>query len=305
MRRGYRNVPFIRRARPARRLLFARSMRRREFLDWLAVSTAVTATAAAGGCDLAAAPKAPNAPNVNEEPATAAAGPKPLQIAMLVYPKFTALDLIGPQTIFAQLSNTQVHMVWKTLEPVTSDSGIMIMPTRTFQSCPQTLDVLFVPGGTFGTVAMMEDPEVLAFLQSRAPTATWVTSVCTGSLVLGAAGLLRDYQATTHWVARDVLEVLEATPVEARYVKDRNRITGAGISAGIDFGLRLAVELRGLSEAQGIELNLEYAPEPPFPGGGSPATAPPSIVSTLETRYVPFLAAANAAAEGAAAGFPT
>jgi cyclohexyl-isocyanide hydratase len=281
-------------------------MKRREFLDWLAAGAAATATAAVGGCDRAGEPARTGGPG---EPGEQAAAPpifiqQTLQIGMLVYPRFTALDLIGPQTIFAQLSNTQVHLVWKTLTPVTSDSGITITPTRTFETCPQTLDVLFVPGGTFGTVDVMEDLEVHAFLRSRAATATWVTSVCTGALVLGAAGLLRGYQATTHWVARDVLEVLEATPVAARYVKDRNRVTGAGISAGIDFGLRLAAELRGPGEAQGIELNLEYAPEPPYPGGGSPATAPSGIVTTLETRYVPFLDAANAAAEAAAAGFP-
>jgi cyclohexyl-isocyanide hydratase len=284
-------------------------MRRREFLDWLAVSTAVTATAAAGGCVPGGEPTSPVAPMPPVAPKANEGTPpvysqRTLQIGMLVYPRFTALDLIGPQAIFAQLSNTQVHLVWKTLDPVTSDSGITITPTRTFQSCPQTLDVLFVPGGTFGTVDMMKDLEVHAFLQSRAATATWVTSVCTGSLVLGAAGLLRGYQATTHWVARDVLDVLEAIPVAARYVEDRNRITGAGISAGIDFGLRLAEKLRTPGEAQGIELNLEYAPEPPYPGGGSPATAPASIVSTLETRYVPFLDAASAAADAAAAGFP-
>lgn len=276
-------------------------MHRREFLDWLAMSTAATTIAAAGGgCAASDAPPRP----ASEARLPIVEAQRTLHIGMLVYPKFTALDLIGPHTIFAQLSNTQVHLVWKTLDPVTSDAGVAIAPTRTFATCPDPLDVLFVPGGTFGTVAMMEDAEVLAFLRSRAAATTWITSVCTGSLVLGAAGLLRGYRATTHWVARDVLPILEATPVAERYVEHGTRMTGAGISAGIDFGLRLAERLRGAGEAQRIQLNLEYAPEPPFPGGGSPETAPPSIVAALETRYVPFLTAANEAAEAAAAGFP-
>lgn len=276
-------------------------MHRREFLDWLAVSTAATTiAAAAGGC----ATSEPLAASASEEGLPLAPAPRTLHIGMLVYPKFTALDLIGPHTIFAQLSSTEVHLVGKTLDPVTSDAGLTMSPTRSFATCPEHLDVLFVPGGTFGTVAMMEDAEVLAFLRSRASANTWITSVCTGSLVLGAAGLLRGYRATTHWVARDVLPILEATPLAERYVEHGNRVTGAGISAGIDFGLRLAERLRGPAEAQRIQLNLEYAPEPPYPGGGSPETAPPSVVTTLETRYVPFLAAATSAAETAAASFP-
>ena len=277
-------------------------MHRREFLDWLKVSTAAATTLAAtgGGCVASEPPPLP----ASEEGLPIVEAQRTLRIGMLVYPRFTALDLIGPHTVFAQLTNTEVHLVWKTLDPVTSDAGVAISPTRTFATCPDPLDVLFVPGGTSGTVAMMEDAEVLAFLRSRAAATTWVTSVCTGSLVLGAAGLLRGYRATTHWVARDVLPILEATPIVERYVEHGNRMTGAGISAGIDFGLRLAERLRGAVEAQRIQLNLEYAPEPPYPGGGSPETAPPSIVTSLENRYVPFLAAASAAAEDAAANFP-
>jgi cyclohexyl-isocyanide hydratase len=276
-------------------------MHRREFLDWLKVSTAATTIAATGaGCVASEAPPRP----ASEAGLPIVEAQRTLRIGMLVYPKFTAMDLIGPYTIFAQLSNAEVYLVWKTLDAVTSDAGITLSPTRTFATCPDPLDVLFVPGGTSGTVAMMEDAEVLAFLRSRATAMTWVTSVCTGSLVLGAAGLLRGSRATTHWVALDVLSALEATPVGERYVEHGNRMTGAGISAGIDFGLRMAERLRGAVEAQRIQLNLEYAPEPPYPGGGSPETAPSSIVTSLETRYVPFLAAANAAAEAAASNFP-
>lgn len=268
-------------------------MQRREFLDWLAIGT----TAATIGCTTSDPPSANDLPDTD----LAAAG-RPLQIAMLLYPRFTALDLIGPHTILSQLSNSQVHLVAATLAPVTSDAGITITPTRTFASCPTALDVLFVPGGTAGTVDAMSNPDLLAFLRSR--TAVWLTSVCTGSLVLGAAGLLRGYRATTHWVARDVLSVLEAQPVVARYVEDRDRITGAGVSAGIDFGLYLAAKLRSTSEAQTIQLNIEYDPAPLIPGGGNPETAAPPIVSGLEARYVPFVDAATAAAAAAAALFP-
>lgn len=277
-------------------------MHRRDFLDWLAMSTAATTIAAAGGCGTSE-PRSASA-SASEEGLPLAPASRTLHIGMLVYPKFTALDLIGPHTIFAQLSSAEVHLVGKTLDPVTSDAGITMSPTRSFATCPERLDVLFVPGGTFGTVAMMEDAEVLAFLRSRASATTWITSVCTGSLVLGAAGLLRGYRATTHWVARDILPILEATPLAERYVEHGNRVTGAGISAGIDFGLRLAERLRGPAEAERIQLNLEYAPEPPYPGGGSPETAAPSAVTALESRYVPFLAAATSAAEAAAGDFP-
>lgn len=282
------------------------AMGRRDFLDWLRASAAAaTWAAASAGCAAGEAQPAPTSePSDAERSGAKAVAGRRLQIGMLVYPKFTALDLIGPHTIFAQLSDTDVHLVGKTLEPVTSDAGITISPTKTFAACPDPLDVVFVPGGTTGTVAMMEDAEVLAFLRSRATSATWITSVCTGALVLGAAGLLRGYRATTHWVARDVLPILEATPVADRYVEHGNRMTGAGISAGIDFGLRLAERLRGAGEARRIQLNLEYDPEPPYPGGGSPETAPPAVVASLEDRYTAFLAAANAAAEAAAGQFP-
>jgi cyclohexyl-isocyanide hydratase len=271
-------------------------MKRRDLLDWMAMGAAVASMPTVTGCDLAREAADGDVPRPRNQGTT--------HIGMLIYPNFTALDLIGPQTIFSMMTDTKVHLVWKTIEPVTSDSGITITPTATFATCPQDLGVLFVPGGTFGTVAMMEDEEVLEFLRSRAATAGLVTSVCTGSLVLGAAGLLRDRYATTHWVAREVLSVLEANPVAERYVADGNRITGAGITAGIDFGLRIAALLRNDSQAQVIQLNLEYDPEPPYPGGGSPDTASPAAVATLETRYEPFLAAAIAAAEAAAAKFP-
>lgn len=161
--------------------------------------------------------------------------------------------------------STRVELVWKSKETVTSDSGIPIVPTMTFADCPADPDILFVGGGTKGTWALMNDPAVIGFLQSA--KAKLITSVCTGSLVLGAAGLLNGYKATSHWVARDLLSLFGATPVNARVVEDRNRITGAGVTAGMDFALRIATRLRGDEYAQALQLANEYDPQPPFKAG--------------------------------------
>ncbi|WP_437938306.1 DJ-1/PfpI family protein [Sorangium sp. So ce341] len=220
-------------------------------------------------------------------------------IAMLIYPGFTALDLIGPQTAFSILEDTKIHLVWKTLDPITTDSGITLSPTATFDTCPEELEILFVPGGVAGTIAVMKDGEVLDFLAARAEQASYVTSVCTGSLVLGAAGLLRGYRATTHWAFREVLPLLEAERVDARYVEDRNRITGGGVTSGIDFGLRIAAKMRGEAAAQTAQLVMEYDPDPPFQAG-SPESAPAAVVEGLRGRIAPALAQASEAAEQAA-----
>jgi cyclohexyl-isocyanide hydratase len=198
----------------------------------------------------------------------------PLQIGMLLYPGLTLLDLIGPQTVFSWFAD--IHLVWKTKDLVLSDTGIGIQPTSTFEDCPHELDVLFVPGG-FGQQATAQDSEVLAFLRERAPRSKYVTSVCSGSLLLGAAGLLKGYKATSHWAAREGLRAFGAEPVEARVVIDRNRITGGGVTAGIDFGLVLLAKLRGDDAAKLTQLAMEYDPEPPFQAG-SPRTAGPAIV---------------------------
>jgi len=223
-------------------------------------------------------------------------------IAMLVYPGFTALDLVGPHQVFANLPGYRVQLVWKTRELVTSDAGLAIQPTMTFEECPEALAVLFVPGGTTGTVKLMEDAEVLRFLKSRAEASDHVTSVCTGSLVLGAAGLLKGYKATSHWAARDILKVLDAEPVNQRVVWDRNRVTGAGVTAGLDFSLSLAARLKGETFAKAVQLGLEYEPAPPFKAG-SPDSAGPELTSVLRTMSTPFLNSANAAATKAKAGW--
>jgi cyclohexyl-isocyanide hydratase len=193
----------------------------------------------------------------------------PIQLGMLIYPRMTLLDLAGPQVVLG--IHSQTHLLWKTLDPVPTDSGVSMVPTITFANCPKDLDVLFVPGG-FGTNDAMQDPEILAFLRERGKTARYVTSVCTGSLILGAAGLLDGYKAATHWATYDTLEALGIEGVHSRVVADRNRVTGGGVTAGIDFGLTLLAELRGETVAKITQLLLEYDPEPPF-NSGSPASA--------------------------------
>lgn len=200
-----------------------------------------------------------------------------LEIGMLLYPGFTMLDLVGPMTVFAMHSN--VRLLWKTLQPVNSDSsGVAILPNTTLAACPK-LDVLFVPGGV-GTSAAMRDAELIEFLKETGVSASYVTSVCSGSLILGAAGLLDGYKATTHWAAHERLRDVGAVPVKARVVEDRNRFTGGGVTAGIDFGLTLLAKLRGEEEAQVAQLMMEYAPEPPF-NAGTPDAASPEIVKLV------------------------
>ena len=214
---------------------------------------------------------------------------------MLIYPGMTALDLIGPQQVFGYLMGTHVHLVAKTKDLVVSDTGVAIQPSKTFADCPDPVDILFVPGGGKGTIALMTDDETLAFLSGRGKSAKLVTSVCSGSLVLGAAGLLRGYKATSHWAVRDLLPLLGAEVVTHRVVQDRNRITSGGITAGIDFGLSIAAQLRGDEYAKALELTLEYDPQPPF-GSGTPEKAPASVVKAMRDMYEPLNAAAREAA---------
>jgi cyclohexyl-isocyanide hydratase len=193
--------------------------------------------------------------------------PTPLQIGLLVFPKVTQLDLTGPVQVFSSVPGAILHLIWKRIEPVQSDSVLVLTPTVTFADCPQ-LDVICVPGG-FGTDELVNDEEVLAFLRKQAERAKFVTSVCTGSLVLGAAGLLRGYRAATHWTAMENLSAFGAIPTEQRVVIDRNRVTGGGVTAGIDFALTLVAKLVDEKTAQAVQLRLEYNPAPPF-NAGSP-----------------------------------
>jgi cyclohexyl-isocyanide hydratase len=209
---------------------------------------------------------------------------EPLQIGLLVFPKVTQLDFTGPLQVFAGAPGAKLHLIWKRIEPVASDSVLVLTPTTTFADCPQ-LDVICVPGGA-GADDLLNDEEVLAFLRRQAEGAKFVTSVCTGSLVLGAAGLLRGYRAATHWTAMDFLRSFGAEPTRTRVCIDRNRITGGGVTAGIDFALTLVSQLLGETTAQAIQLGLEYNPAPPF-NSGSPDIAPSDVLALVRDRTAP------------------
>lgn len=221
-----------------------------------------------------------------------------LDIGILLYPNVTQLDATGPAQVLSRVPGAKLHMIWKALDPVPTDAGFSIVPTNTFVDCPK-LDVICVPGGG-GQVALMTDPETLDFLRKQATTARYVTSVCTGSLVLGAAGLLRGYKSACHWAWRDMLADFGAIPVAERVVRDRNRISGGGVTAGIDFGLTLAAELAGDEVAKSIQLVLKYDPQPPF-DCGTPEKAGPERVKRIRERLAGLLDSRRKANDAAAA----
>jgi len=189
----------------------------------------------------------------------------PLHIAFLLYPDVTQLDLTGPAQVLSRLGNVKLDLVAKTRDPVPTDAQFALHPTATFEEIRRA-DILCVPGG-FGTVAVMEDAGTLVWLREIAGTAQWVTSVCTGSLILAAAGLLTGYRAACHWASREQLAWFGAEPVAERVVFDRNRVSGGGVTAGIDFALALTAAIRGEAHAKFVQLSLEYDPAPPFDSG--------------------------------------
>jgi len=203
------------------------------------------------------------------------------EIGFLLFPRLTQLDMTGPFEVLARVPDAKVRLLWKAAGPVTADTGIALVADTALADCPQ-LDVLVVPGGP-GVGALMEDEEVLAFLRAQAPGLRFLGSVCTGALVLGAAGLLRGKRATTHWASHDFLAALGATPVQARVVRDGNLMTGGGVTAGIDFGLEMAAALSDRTTAESIQLHIEYAPAPPF-ASGTPSAAPPAVLAAARAR---------------------
>ena len=205
-------------------------------------------------------------------------------IGILIFPGVQQLDLTGPYEVFASLPDTKVHLIWKDRAAITTATGLVLGPTMTFGECPK-LDVICVPGGG-GVNALLEDAETLDLVRAQAKQARYVTSVCTGSLVLGAAGLLKGRKATTHWFAHDFLEKFGAIPVHGRVVRDGNLITAGGVTAGIDFGLVVVAELVGKTEAEAIQLGLEYAPAPPFTAG-TPEQARTAVVAAVKERLAP------------------
>lgn len=225
---------------------------------------------------------------------------RPVTIGMWVFPGMTNLDFVGTHGILSRPPKVKIHILGKTLDPIPDDAGNRVLADTLFTDAPE-LDILFVGGGP-GTEAMMQDPKTLNFFRERAPRARYVTSVCTGSLVLGAAGLLRGYRAASHWTTMDILPILGAMPVHERVVVDRNRITGGGVTAGIDFGLTLVDRIWGREMAETIQLANEYDPHPPF-NAGSPLTAPARSVQMVRAMVHDGVVNMTAAARRAANGF--
>ncbi len=202
-------------------------------------------------------------------------------IGLLLFPNLTQLDLTGPFEVFGRLPGIEILLIGENLQGVKSDSGLLLTPNQTFNTCPQ-VDLLFVPGGK-GIFEAMKNEKLLNFLKQQSVKATYITSVCTGSLVLAAAGLLDGYKATTHWLSFHLLSLFHVEVVEERVVVDRNRITGGGVTAGIDFGLVIAAKLFGDTVAKETQLIMEYHPAPPF-NAGSPRTAGKEIVEKIKEK---------------------
>ena len=221
-----------------------------------------------------------------------------IEIGFLVFPAITQLDLTGPYEVLSQMPGAAMHLVWKTREPVRANGGLILQPTTTFADCPQ-LDVICVPGGG-GMNPLLTDAETLDFLRRQANGARYVTSVCTGALVLGAAGLLRGRKAATHWMSMQFLSAFGAVPVEERVVVDGNVITGGGVTAGIDFGLRVVAEIAGEAAARAIQLGIEYDPHPPF-DSGHPRSADARLLEAVKSRAEARQAERRAQVEKAAA----
>jgi cyclohexyl-isocyanide hydratase len=204
-------------------------------------------------------------------------------VGFVIFPELTQLDFTGPQQVLARLPQSAMHIVAKSAAPVPSDSGLSLVPTHAFENCPR-LDLICIPGGSTGVVRAMGDRETIEFVQRQSSTAKYVTSVCTGAFILGAAGLLKGHRATTHWAFTELLPLIGATYERGRVVKDGNVITAGGVTSGIDFGLRMVADIAGEAVAQGIQLGLEYDPDPPF-ASGHPDRAPDAVKAMLFSRY--------------------
>ena len=216
------------------------------------------------------------------------AATRPLQVGLLLFPALDQLDFTGPFEVLSRMPDTSLHLLWKDTAPIKDMMGLVLQPTMAFKDAPP-LDVLVVPGG-YGQQALMEDTEVIEFVKAQGERAKYVVSVCTGALVLGAAGLLKGDRATTHWTAVSLLGHLGATHVDQRVVVDRNRVTCGGVTSGIDGALALVALLRGEQAAQEIQLYMEYSPAPPF-NSGSPGKAPAAVLETVTKRAEKMLLA--------------
>jgi cyclohexyl-isocyanide hydratase len=204
-------------------------------------------------------------------------------VGFVIFPELTQLDFTGPQQVLARLPQSAMHIIAKSASPVPSDSGLSLVPTHTFENCPR-LDLICLPGGSTGVVRAMGDRETIEFIRRQSTSAKYVTSVCTGAFILGAAGLLKGRRATTHWAFTELLPLVGATHEKARIVKDGNVITAGGVTSGIDFGLSMVAEIAGETMAHSIQLGLEYNPDPPF-DAGHPDCAPDAAKDTVFPRY--------------------
>jgi cyclohexyl-isocyanide hydratase len=204
-----------------------------------------------------------------------------MKVLSFVFPGFTFIDLAAPMQAFSMLPGFQSQIVWQEVGDVASDAGVMVKATHDFNTCWDEPDILFVPGNTKWLFGQLEDDVTLDFIASRGARAKWVTSVCNGSLLLGAAGLLKGYNASSYWYTREHLSLFGAIPTDERYVIDRNRATGGGMTAGVDFGLAVVGEIMGKQAGQLFELLFEYAPKPPF-GTGRPELAGEALVAVAE-----------------------
>jgi cyclohexyl-isocyanide hydratase len=205
------------------------------------------------------------------------------KVGFVIFPDLTQLDFTGPQQVLARLPDSAMHIVAKTLDPVPSDSGLSLMPTHTFADCPP-LDLICVPGGYLGVMQAMADRDLIDFVQRQARTAKYVTSVCTGAFILGAAGLLKGRRAATHWGYAELLPLVGATHEKRRVVRDGNLITAGGVTSGIDFGLEVVADIAGEAVARSIQLSLEYDPNPPF-ASGHPDRAAAQTLEEVAPRY--------------------
>jgi cyclohexyl-isocyanide hydratase len=204
-------------------------------------------------------------------------------VGFVIFPELTQLDFTGPQQVLARLPESAMHIVAKSPAPVPSDSGLSLVPTHTFESCPQ-LDLICIPGGNAGVVRAIGDEDTVEFVRRQSRMAKYVTSVCTGAFILGVAGLLKGRRATTHWAFAELLPLVGATHEKRRVVRDGNVITAGGVTSGIDFGLQVVADIAGDEVAQSIQLGLEYDPDPPF-ASGHPDRASAPVRSMVSPRY--------------------
>ncbi len=217
---------------------------------------------------------------------------EPINVVFVLFPNVTQLDFTGPLQVLSRLPDASVHLAAREMRPIKTDAVLTLNPTCTFSDCPQA-DVICVPGG-FGVDDAINDAALMSFVKAQAETARYITSVCTGAFVLGAAGLLNGKRATTHWAYHDELAKVGAIPVKERVVRDGNVFTGGGVTAGVDFAFALMAEIAGDDHARAVQLGLEYDPAPPF-DAGAPQKAAPSALASMKERYAPRIEAFRAA----------